>query len=128
MVHCLRILALLESDFNQAVCLVIARPLGFQMEDSGKVPDMQYGSREGRQCISALLNKQITHDIVRHKKSIAAFIENDAVGCNDRMANSLLILEVQRLSLPSAAATALSDTWANATHHIKTKYGVSEAC
>jgi hypothetical protein len=96
-------------------------------EDSGKVPDMQYGSREGRQCISAVLNKQITHDIVHHKKSIAAFIENDAVGCYDRMANSLLILELWRLGLPSAAATALSDTRANARHHIKTKYGVSEA-
>ncbi len=86
------------------------------------IPEMQYGSREGRQCISAVLNKQLTHDIIRHQKATAAFIENDAVGCYDRMTNNLLLLELRRLGLPSAAALALSETWSNATHHIKTKY------
>ncbi len=126
-IHRLRILVLLESDFNQAVRIIIARQLGFQMEDNCLVPDMQYGSREGRQCISAVLNKQLTHDIVRHTKTTAAFIENDAVGCYDRMTNNLLILELRRLGLPLTAAMALSDTWANATHHIKTRYGISES-
>ncbi len=96
------------------------------MEDNNLVPDMQYGPREGRQCISAVLNQQITHDIIRHKKSTAAFIENDAVGCYDRMANNLLLLEMQRLGLPQTAATALSKTWMHAVHHIKTKYGISD--
>jgi hypothetical protein len=126
-IHRLCILALLESDFNQAVRILIARQLGFRMEDHGLVPDMQYGSREGRQCISAVLNKQLTHDIVRHRKAMAAFIENDAIGCYDRMANNLLIIELRQLGLPASAAVALSETWDNATHHIKTKYGVSEA-
>jgi hypothetical protein len=94
------------------------------MEDNGLVPDMQCGSREGRQCISTVLNKQLTHDIICHKKATAAFIENVAVGCYDRMANTLLIVEMRRLGLSSTAAAALSDTWANATHHIKTKYGI----
>ncbi len=91
------------------------------------IPSMQYGSREGRQCLSAVLNKQLTHDIVRHKKMTAAFIENDAVGCYDRMVNNLLLLQLCQLGLPDTAVMALALTWANATHHIKTKYGVSEA-
>jgi hypothetical protein len=42
------------------------------------------------------------------------------------MTNNLLILELQWLGLPPEAVEALSSVWANATHHIKTKYGVSE--
>lgn len=86
---------------------------------------MQYGSREGRQCISAVINKQLTHDIIRHQKLTAAFIENDAVGCYDRMTNNLLLLELQRLGLPPLAAQTVSKTWLQAVHHIRTKYGIS---
>jgi hypothetical protein len=126
-IHRLWIIALLESDFNQAVRIIISRQLGFHLEDNGLAPDMQYGSREGKQCVSAVLNKQLTHDIVRHKKSVAAFIENDAVGCYDRMVNTLLLYELQCLGLPMSAIKALHNTWENANHHIRTKYGVSTA-
>jgi hypothetical protein len=120
-IHRLRILALLKSDFNQAICIIIAHQLGFRLEDNNLVPSMQYGSREGKQCVSAVLNKQLTHDIVRHKKTTAAFIENDATGFNDRMVNSLLLFKLQRLGLPLTAVKSLSQTWANTIHNIRTK-------
>jgi hypothetical protein len=43
------------------------------------------------------------------------------------MMNNLLLLELQRLGLPSSAAKALSQTWLHATHHICTSYGISVA-
>jgi len=95
------------------------------MEDKAFLPEMQHGSRDGKQCISAVLNKQLSHDIVCHQKITAAFIENDAIGCYDRMVNNLLLLELRRLGVPLPTILALALTWDNAAHHIKTQYGVS---
>ena len=71
--HRLQIISLMETDWNQGKNNVIARQLGFLLEDNKLISTMQYGSRPGRMCISAILNKQLAHGIVRLTRSSAAF-------------------------------------------------------
>jgi hypothetical protein len=79
-VHRLRIIALLESDFNQVNRLLIGRPIQHQLEDATDLLDMQHGSCSAKQCHSAVLNKVLTFEIHRYQKTPLAYIENDAVG------------------------------------------------
>jgi len=64
-VHCLRIVALQESDFNQCNRMSIGRPLLHALEDNKDIPDIQQGSRPSKLCHSAILNKQLTFNIHR---------------------------------------------------------------
>jgi hypothetical protein len=112
--HHLRIIALQETDSNQANWIILARPLSHKLEHEKLISSVQYGSRPGKQCVSAVLNKQLTFDITRQTKSIAAFIENDAIGCYDRLVNSLLLLQLTRLGAAPSATKSLSQTWTHA--------------
>jgi hypothetical protein len=77
-------------------------------------------------CVSPVLNKVLSYDIICQTKVNGAFLENDAIGCYDRLVNNLIFLELKRLGVPNTVLQCIQDTWNNACHHIKTKYGYSE--
>jgi hypothetical protein len=107
--HRLCILALFECDFNQSKRILRARKTSHHLEDHQLVPGMQFGSRPGKNCQSAVLQKVISHGIVRLTYQTAAFMENDAVGCYDQLITSVLLLVLIRVGL--------TDTISNSTPH-----------
>jgi len=126
-IHCLCIIALMESGFNHLNRILFSRQLWFHMEDSNLVSEMQFGVRPGKQCISAVLHKLPCDNIVRHTKEMAAFIEIDAVGWFDCMVNNLLTLCLRCLGMEQAATQSLVHTWAQCTHYfIRTQFGISK--
>jgi hypothetical protein len=124
-VHRLRIIALQESDFNQANRLMIGRLVQHKLEDQGLLPDTQHGSRSAKQCHSAVLNKVITFEIHRYKKQLFAYVENDAVGCFDRIANPLVFIFHQILGVNALALASPAKTWESSIHRIRSAYGIS---
>jgi hypothetical protein len=125
-IHRLRIVALQESDFNQANRLAIGRPLQRLVESTNLAPDMQHGSRASKRCHSAVLNKQLTFEIHRYAKKPLAYIENDAVGCYDRIINPLVLIFLRILGLHPSTVSSLAKTWEQSYHRIKTAYGISD--
>ncbi len=115
----------MENNYNQANRILFARQLGHRLEDNRLVSSIQYGSRPGKLCTSAVLNKQLLYKISRQTKWPIVFIENDTMGCYDRLKNPLLLLQLRHLGAAASATKSLSNTWMNTWHNIKTLYGVS---
>jgi len=123
--HPLHILALFESDLNHAKRIIIGRKLLHHMHNFGLLPDMQYGSVPGRHCLSAVLKKVLSHDHLRITKRSGAFLENDAIGCYDRLVNNLVLMILIKLGLPRSVAACIGDLWDNVVHLVKTINGIS---
>jgi hypothetical protein len=123
--HRLRIIALFLSDLNHAKRILIGRKVSHFLEDQKMLPDMQYGSRPGKRCISAVLKKVLQHDHIRLQKQTAAFVESDATGYYDRLMNNILLMVLRKLGIPLSVVSSLGSLWDRTVHLIKTIYGTS---
>jgi hypothetical protein len=109
--HRLRIIALFESDLNHAKHILIGRRISHLIEDKEMLSEMQFGSRPGKRCMSAVLRKILQHDQTRILKTTAAFVENDATGCYDRLINNIILMVLKKLGLPSTVTSFLGSLW-----------------
>jgi hypothetical protein len=123
--HRLRIIALFKSDLNHAKRILIGRKLLHFIEDNHMLSDMQLGSRPGKRCISAVLKKVLAHDYLCLTKQTAAFVENDATGCYDRLMNNIILMILKKFGIPKTVTSCLGSIWDNTVHLIKTIYGTS---
>jgi hypothetical protein len=125
--HCLRILALFESDLNHAKWIIIGRKPLLHMQDNGMLPTMQHGSVPGKHCLNAVLKKVLSHDHLRLTKRAGAFIENDAVWCYNRLVNNLVLMVMSKLGLPKSITSCIGELWDHVIHMNKTVYGILSA-
>jgi hypothetical protein len=105
---------------------IIGRRLSHLIEDKHMLSDMQFGSRLGKRCISAVLKKVLQHDHIRLLKQTAAFVKNDATGCYDRLINNLILMVLKKLGILKTVADCLGTLWDSTIHMIKTIYGTSD--
>jgi hypothetical protein len=75
--------------------------------------------------LEPVLNKVLTYEIHRYNKWPLAYIENDAVGCYDRIINPLVLIFLRILGLSTTLVASLAQTWEATYHKIKTLYGIS---
>ena len=99
-IHKFRTIHIVESDLNYIMRAIWGREFMYYNEDNETLHDNQYGGRKGRQPQSAVLNKVLTLDIIRHYGEDASLVDNDAKACYDRIIPYLTTYMLRRLGMP----------------------------
>jgi hypothetical protein len=103
----LRIIQLLEADLIQFLRSAFARNISKLSQDSdGIISEHQYG-RSHRTCISPILNKLLTIQILVQKRTNGIVFDNDAKGCYDRIISGIALLSIRRLGYSKNSVKAL---------------------
>ena len=123
----LRTIQLVEADLNMVLRIIYGRRLVHHAEDHKLLPKSQFGSRPGVACISAVLIKTLTYDLLRQLRQDACVFNLDATGCYDRIIPSIGMLACMRLGLPHEAAITLLKILHGMKYQIRTALGITEA-
>jgi hypothetical protein len=122
----LRIIQLLEADLNQVLRIAFARNIIILAKaHDGVISKHQYG-RLHKACISPVLNKLITIQLLIQKKTNGIVFDNDAKGYYYRIVSGILLAILKRLGYSKESVRMLGLLWAQMQHHICTGFGVSE--
>ena len=96
-------------------------------EKAGTIEREQFGGRHGQSSIIAALNKRLTMDLIRLKRTAAALLSNDAKSCFDRMVHNMTCLAFRRQGVDENTLRSLFLTLQKSVHRVRTAFGVSEA-
>jgi hypothetical protein len=122
----IRIIQLLEADLNQVLQAAFTRNISKLAQDKdGISSEHQYG-RSHRTCISPILKKLLTIQILIQKRTNGIVFDNDAKGCYDRIISRIALLSIRRLGYSKNSVKMLGKLRKQLEHHISTGFGVSD--
>ena len=73
-VNRLRIIELLDANFNAALMIVVGRNMVHKANDLGAIHHSAYGSVPGRSPQDAILHKVVTMDLFRQKNNVEQYL------------------------------------------------------
>jgi hypothetical protein len=123
----LRIIQLPEAELNQVPRSAFARKATrLAQNHKGVISEHQYG-RSYRMCISPILNKLLTIQILIQKLTNGIVFDNDAKVFYDRIIRGISLASIRRLRNSMNSVRMLGKLWKQLEHHISTGSGISEA-
>jgi hypothetical protein len=123
----LRIIQLLEADLNQVLGIAFARNISrFAKERSGIISEHQYW-RANKYCITPVLNKLFTVQLIIQNRTEGIVFDNDAKGCYNRIISGIALPCLKRIGYSHNSVRILGLLWSQLEHHVCTGYGVSDA-
>jgi hypothetical protein len=122
----LRIIQLMEADINQVLRIAFTiNSTRLAKDHEGIISEHQYG-RAHKTCMTPVLNKFLTIQILIHKKLEGIVFDNDAKGCFDRIISGIAIACLKRIRYSSNSVRMLGLLWDQLEHHIAAGYGLSD--
>jgi hypothetical protein len=123
----LRIIQLLEAYLNKFLRSAFARYISkLAQETPGIISEHHYG-RSHQTCLTPVLNKLLTVQLLIQKKTNGIVFDNDAKGCHDRTFSGIALAVLQRFGYSKNSVRMLGLLWAQLEHHVATGFGVSDA-
>ena len=126
LIHRLRIIFLLEADFNIALRIIWMRRL-FPAADKMGFSKEQWGSRKNRNSTDCATMKLLTFESYRHRRTWIAMMAMDAAAYYDRIITYLSNVCERRHGLPKNACIAKGKTVFEMIRKVRTAYGESNA-
>jgi hypothetical protein len=120
MLHKLRVIHILEADYNLVLKEIFGRRLMWQCESHGRLGDLQDGFRKGRSTTRTLLHNELFADFNKRRRINNFIGMTDISGCFDRIIPSLISLLNRKNGCPENAVTMHAATLKNAQYHLKT--------
>jgi hypothetical protein len=121
----LRVIHIIESDFNLWMGIVCGQQMIFQAESMNLLGEEQSGSRPGKRCQDVVIFKHMTYSVLRLAKSDGITFDNDAKSCFDRIVLAAASLVLQRLGLSREVMELFIETLSKVEYFAKTYYGLS---
>jgi hypothetical protein len=125
LLHKLRVIHILEADYNLVLKEIFGRRLMWNCETNGILGDLQGGFRKGRSTTRTLLHNELVADFNKRRRINNFIGMTDISGCFDRIIPSLISLLNKKNGCPQNAVTMHATTLQKAKYHLKTKQGVS---
>ena len=122
----LRIIQLLEADFNAILKVKIGRQLMTIAENNHLLGEQMHGGRSERTTTDALIMKHLIHDISSQNKQSIIMLNLDATKCYDRIFPNLATLPLARLGAPLEFGATIAQTLKYMEHRVLTGHGLSE--
>ncbi|KAL7531762.1 hypothetical protein ACHAWF_003900 [Thalassiosira exigua] len=124
LIHILRIIGLLEADFNCALKYFFSVEMMKQAESKG-LSDEQWGSRRNRTSIDAGFNKLTAYENARVTRTTMAEISHDKKACYDMMEPSMSNVLAQKHNVSEEICKCVDESKDHLERHVKTGLGVS---
>jgi hypothetical protein len=122
--HKLRIIQLIEADFNQCLLMLFTKPITHNMDKYEARSPCQWAQR-GQSCTSAVLYKILQIEDARIMHYSMSWMETDYAGCYDRIMPNVALINSQKFGATKSACRTLGKVWQGLQHHVKTANGVS---
>jgi len=123
-IHQLRIIGLVEADFNTALKIFFAKQMVANSERT-TLTEEQWGGRPGRTATDAAMRKMLAFEYGRVLYVTIALFANDAVACFDRMVPNISTLLALKYGVQPNVMRSRNAVMSKMTHGVRTKHGDS---
>ena len=125
LIHRLRAIHVVEAELQFFSKVIYAKRMVGLAEKHQAITDEQFGGRKNRRAQSVVLNKILYYSITHQKRMPAAFLDNDAKACYDRIIPSLACLETRKWGLTHKATNLTRQIMESQKFSVKTAHGIS---